>query len=121
MDQQLAASSFVCDVGTEEAVRAPIYRDNAAGAGGLSVAPPIRVARRASVHAVCVAVYQAHYGDSTGSCVACDQPSPCRTRGQALKVIQAHSDDQLRYDPLIDRARQVAGRASITVVQGRSG
>jgi len=89
----------------------PIYRtgDVVAENDG----PPIRLARRVSVHAVCVVAYREHHDDGAGSCAACGETSPCRRRRGAGSVIEAYSDDPGRYDVPDGRLRLVAGVASL--------
>jgi len=79
-----------------------------------SKAPPVRVARRASVHAVCVAAYRAHRDDGDGSCAACGKASPCRARRNAVSVIEAYADVPRRYDVPEGRVRFVAGVALVS-------
>jgi hypothetical protein len=72
-----------------------------------------RVAKRLSIHAVCVAAYRVHRDSGIGLCQACGQVSPCRVSGAAIVVIRAHADDPRRYDdPERQRVRMVAGVAA---------
>jgi hypothetical protein len=88
-------------------------------AGGVAAneheASPVRVARRVSVHAVCVAACRTHRDDGTGACAACGQASPCRTRRNAVSVIEAYADDPRRYDAPAGRLRPMAGVASASL------
>jgi hypothetical protein len=82
--------------------------------GGMTQQPQQpHLARRSSVHAVCVAVYRAHVGGEAGCCAACGQAAPCRTRRSAVRVIEAHADDPRRYDAGV---RLVVGVAAAPVV-----
>lgn len=58
----------------------------------------VRVARRLSLHTVCVAAYRAHTDNGAGRCGACGHVSPCPGRRNARRVIEAHADDPRRYD-----------------------
>jgi hypothetical protein len=75
----------------------------------------IRVVRRVSVLAVCVAAYRIHHDGGTGSCAACGEATPCRRRRNAVSMIEAHADDPSRYDGSADRLRLVAGVASASI------
>jgi hypothetical protein len=67
------------------------------------------MARRLSVHAVCVAAYRKHRDDGAGCCAACGQSSPCQVRRNAGKVIEAYADVPGRYDVPDARLRLVPG------------
>lgn len=91
----------------------PVYRTGNFGAK--NEGPSVRVARRASVHAVCVLAYRRHHDDGTGSCSACGETSPCQRRRNAGSVIEAYSDDPCRYDVPDGRLRLVARVASCSL------
>ena len=61
-------------------------------------APLARIARRASVCAVCVAAYRTHHDSGRGSCFASGQVNPCRVRRNTVSVIGANVDVLVRYD-----------------------
>jgi hypothetical protein len=63
---------------------------------------PVIIARRISLHLVCVGVYRAHRDGGAGTCAACGKPSPCQPRQHAATVIEAHADDPGRYDAAPD-------------------
>ena len=85
------------------------------GVASSDVGRPARVAKRMSVHAVCILAYRTHHDDGTGSCAACGQMSPCWGRRKAGSVIEAYADDPHRYDNPGEHLGLVAGEASVSL------
>ena len=83
------------------------------GVASSDVRQPARVAKRKSVHAVCILAYRTHHDDGTGSRAACGHMSPCRGRRNAGSVIEAYADDPHRYDIPGEHFGPVAGEASV--------
>lgn len=51
-----------------------------------------------SLHRTCIELYQRHHNAGTGTCAACDQPTPCFVRNHAALVLRTAGDDPHRYD-----------------------